>query len=71
MVCIGKDFGADKWGISFMNNTHNFSFQLEEGFKETTPFPGVYLSEIEIQEMIDFLQQTLNEEAEHEESNLE
>jgi hypothetical protein len=70
IVSMGKEFACNKWGVSFVNSTHNFSFHLEEGFNETIPFPGKILNSDEIKEMIGFLQQTLEEE-ENEQSNLE
>ncbi len=71
LVKIGKDFISNKWGIVFTNTTHRFSFECEDGFVSTIPFPGKILSEKEIKEMIEFLQQTLEEKEDHEQSDME
>jgi hypothetical protein len=71
LVKIGKEFISNKWNVVFINETHNFSFELEEGFQQTIPFPGNTMDENNISDMIDFLQQTLNERDDHEQSDLE
>ena len=71
IVKIGKDFGSNKWSILFTNMTYNFHFECDEGFEYTVPFPGRILDEDEIKQMIEFLQQTLEEREENEQSNLE
>lgn len=70
LIKAGKDFVSDCWSILFCNQTHNFSFKLQEGFEQTMPYPGIIMDEEGIKQMIDFLQQTLEEE-ENEQSNLE
>jgi len=70
IASIGKEFGYDRWTIAFKNRTHNYSFQFQEGFEKTIPFPGMILEENDIKELIEFLQKTLEEE-DNEQSNLE
>lgn len=71
LIKAGKDFVSNRWCILFGNKTHNFSFDLQEGFEQTMPYPGIIMDEEGIRKMIDFLLQTLQEREENEQSDLE
>jgi hypothetical protein len=71
LVKIGKDFGNDKWGIVFGSTTETLAFHCIEGFPQTVPFPGTIIEEDGIKQMITFLQKTLQEKEENEQSIME
>ena len=71
LVKIGKEFASNKWGVSFSNTANTFNVECEEGFGVTVPFPGSIITEEEIKTFISFLQQTLEEKEDHEQSNME
>ncbi len=71
LVKIGKDFGNDKWGIVFNNQSETLSFHCVECFEPTMPYPGTFLEEDAINQIIEFLQKTLKEKESHEQSDME
>jgi len=71
LVKLGKDFGSNEWGIVFVNKTHTLGFPCQEGFPQTVPYPGAILEEDAIKQMIEFLQQTIMEIEDHEQSDVE
>lgn len=71
LLQVGKCFGTNKWNIVFANASETLGFECEEGFLHTIPYPGTILDEERIKKMIHFLQQTLMEKENHEQSNVE
>ena len=71
LVQLGKDFASNKWAIAFANNSSTFSFSCEDGYAPTIPYPGVSLEKKDIENMIQFLQKTLEEYEEDEQGILE
>lgn len=71
LIKIGKDFGGDMWSILLSNEHFTFSFPCQEGFEKTIPFPGGVLGEDGVRQLITFLEKTLLEGKENEQSDLE
>lgn len=70
LLKIEKDFCTNSWNILLGNQTQNYLIELIEPFEFTYPNPGAILAKKDIEILIKFLQQTLEEE-ENEQSNLE
>ncbi len=70
LIKLGKDFCSNTWEIVLGNKTHNWAIECMEPFELTHPYPGAVLGKKDIEILIQFLQQTLEEE-ENEQSDLE
>lgn len=67
---IGKLMFEDRWAVNLSNKTQTCQLRCAPN-EWTKPFYGKRLDEQEIQEMIEFLQNTLKEQESDEESNME
>lgn len=67
---IEKDFCTNTWNLLMGNKTQKYLIEFIEPFEFTHPNPGTVLAKKDIEILIKFLQQTLEEE-ENEQSNLE
>lgn len=63
---VGKDLVTNRWTVVLVNKTHTFSFDFQEGFPATTPYPGGIMEEESVLKMLHFLHQTLAEKEEEE-----
>ena len=70
LLKIEKDFCTNTWNVLMGNKTQNYLIEFIEPFELTHPNPGAILAKKDIEILIKFLQQTLEEE-ENEQSNLE
>lgn len=71
LIKLGKDFGSDMWSILLANEYFTFAIPCQEGFEKTMPFPGGIMDEDGVRQLITFLEQTLLEGKENEQSDLE
>ncbi len=70
MLTIGSEIFNGTWSVSMTNRTETWILECKRS-EWSAPFYGHIMEEKEIRELIDFLQNTLREKKENEQSKLE